>query len=234
MYSHQETMSSVNIPLIQLVESKGFTHRNCARLGLMPDGQVGARIKRLVKASPETQREISAKAGFSQGYLSKLMNDADTNPTVDVLEGLDVVLGVEVWQFFKDPEPPPPPPDPVMASLEDFATVPYLRDSTIAAGEALVITPNADKDGELSFSVGMVRKYPGPRRRATTCGPRSVTCTRCWMARARATRPATCRSSRSSRRSPATSHRSMSHASCVSSAQARRHGPGWPSLRRRA
>jgi transcriptional regulator with XRE-family HTH domain len=156
MYSYRETMSSGNIPLMQRIDYKGFTYRNCDRLVLMPDGKVAERITRLV--GDRNQRALAEQAKCSQGYLSKLMSGDADNPTVSVLYALAEALGVEVWQFFKDPDPEPEPPS---ASLEGFATVPYLRDSTIAAGEALVITPDADKDGLLSFSAGMVRKYRG-------------------------------------------------------------------------
>lgn len=121
----------------------------------MPDTQVFGRIAGLVSKYPGGQRRLAQEVGVSQSYISRLVNGEAGNPTLEVLERLASCLSVPLWRFFRDEDPPTPGP----AALDTFGTVPLLR-ARIAAGSPLDVTRD-EHDGQISFSLGLLQKYPG-------------------------------------------------------------------------
>lgn len=72
---------------------------------------------------------------------------------LSTIEELAKALKVSPLDLFQEPAAP-------VASLDGFATVPLLK-SKIAAGSPLLLEVDSEVDQQLSFSAGLVRKYPG-------------------------------------------------------------------------
>lgn len=66
---------------------------------------VGRNFARLRRAKGLTQEEVSARSGFTQGYLSDL-EVGRRNPTIVSLYELAQALGVELVELVVEPAPP--------------------------------------------------------------------------------------------------------------------------------
>ncbi len=63
------------------------------------EAEIGKRIRRLRKAQGLTMKELADKAGFSQGYISKLEN-SESAPPISTLIRLAQALNVDINAFF--------------------------------------------------------------------------------------------------------------------------------------
>lgn len=127
-----------------------------ATLGGMSAGHIASRLGQLMANKSLDQVSLAKRAKLSQGYISRLVaGDERANPTLQALQAIADALGVRLWQLFVPGEPEAP-----AATLDGFALVPLLK-TPIAAGKPLVVQPDPETDGQLAFTVGLTRKYPG-------------------------------------------------------------------------
>lgn len=75
---------------------------------------VARNIRRLRVAKGLSGEALAADAGIDRAYESEIENAA-ANPTIDMLEKLAGVLGVELAEFFVLPGPDEQPPKPLRA-----------------------------------------------------------------------------------------------------------------------
>ena len=73
---------------------------------------VARNIRRLRVAKDMSGEVLAADAGIDRAYESEIEN-AVANPTIDMLEKLAGVLGVELSEFFVLPDPDEEPPKPL-------------------------------------------------------------------------------------------------------------------------
>jgi len=75
---------------------------------------VARNIRRLRVAQGMSGEVLAADAGIDRAYESEIEN-AVANPTIDMLEKLAGVLGVELAELFVQPGPNDEPPKPLRA-----------------------------------------------------------------------------------------------------------------------
>lgn len=66
--------------------------------------EIGYKVKTLRLKNNLTQEELADRCDLTKGYISQLENDL-TNPTLDTLNDILVVLGSNLGDFFQDNEP---------------------------------------------------------------------------------------------------------------------------------
>lgn len=98
------------------------------------------------------QTAFAALVGHKPSWASMFFAGEREMP-LSTIEELARALKVDPLTLFQEPQAP-------AASLDGYATVPLLR-TPIAAGKPLVVEPDPESDHHLSFSAGLVRKYPG-------------------------------------------------------------------------
>lgn len=64
---------------------------------------IGERVKQLRLAKRMSLSEVAEQAGVAKSYLSSLERNLQTNPSIQFLEKISVVLGVSVDQLINDP-----------------------------------------------------------------------------------------------------------------------------------
>ncbi|MCR4661554.1 MAG: helix-turn-helix domain-containing protein [Clostridia bacterium] len=65
--------------------------------------EIGYKVKTLRLKNNLTQEELADRCDLTKGYISQLENDL-TNPTLDTLNDILVVLGSSLGDFFEDKE----------------------------------------------------------------------------------------------------------------------------------
>ncbi|WP_442598064.1 helix-turn-helix domain-containing protein [Neobacillus sp. D3-1R] len=64
---------------------------------------IGERVKQLRLEKRMSLSELAEKAGVAKSYLSSLERNLQTNPSIQFLEKISVVLGVSVDHIINDP-----------------------------------------------------------------------------------------------------------------------------------
>lgn len=115
-----------------------------------------ARVVELLKGRDAAQ--LAKGVGRSPTWISRFLNGKRDVP-FDTAEKIAAFLGVPLWQLLLDEAELRS-----MASRETaatgFRTLPWLA-TPIAAGKALTIEPDPDRDRELAFSERFVLEHPG-------------------------------------------------------------------------
>lgn len=63
---------------------------------------IGARVKQLREEKKMSMTELAEKAGVAKSYLSSLERNLQTNPSIQFLEKIAIVLGVPVDSLLFD------------------------------------------------------------------------------------------------------------------------------------
>lgn len=123
---------------------------------------IRARIVALMAERGWTQTDLANAVGRKQAWASMVLSaDGKRGIPLTTLEEVARAFNVDVVDLLREPAP--------STTVDGFAVVPLLK-SPIAAGSPLVVQPDPESDKQLSFSAGLVRKYPGCL--CLTVGPR--------------------------------------------------------------
>lgn len=63
---------------------------------------IGARVRHYRNARGLTMSELAERAGVAKSYLSAIERDIQTNPSIQFLDKIAVVLGVDINVLLKD------------------------------------------------------------------------------------------------------------------------------------
>lgn len=80
---------------------------------------VGEKVRNLRLKMGLTQEELAERSDLTKGFISQLENN-NTSPSVDTMEGIVVALGTTMAEFFKEDQT-----KPVVYSVEDSFSAVY-------------------------------------------------------------------------------------------------------------